>query len=223
MKLGQNIFVVLTLEKNGEAFAGTLSRPEHFQLTNGKRFSKLSPEIATESVVRGTIQGDRLHFVTHNARDTEDTREYEMTLTGTTSASLVLKDAPIEPWPLARAEGTTLPVVSSDWEPQRFYSLDDNAVSNSEMQRIYDEDQRERQTDAQFAAAAEANSRQGEERRSQTRKLLADGQLHTAEDFKRAAFIFQHGSTPDDFSSPPKSSTAPPSMSLFIPPATRTG
>ncbi len=34
---------------------------------------------------------------------------------------------------------------------------------------------------------------------SQTRKLLADGQLHTAEDFTRAAFIFQHGTTPDDF------------------------
>ena len=122
-----------------------------------------------------------------------------MTLTGANSASLTMKDTPIEPWPLTRAEGTTLPVVSSDWEPQRSYSLDDNAVSNSEMQRIYDEDQRGRQNNAQFAAETETVSRQDEERRSQTRKLLADGQLHTAEDFKRAAFIFQHGSKPDDF------------------------
>ena len=198
MNLGQKIFVVLILEKDGEAFAGTLTRPKDFQLTNGRRFSKLSPEIATETV-NGTIQGNRLHFVTRNTRGKEDESEYDMTLTGANSASLTINDTPIEPWPLTRAEGTALPVVSSDWEPQRSYSLDDNAVSNSEMQRIYDEDQRGRQNNAQFAAENETVSRQDEERRSQTRKLLADGQLHTAEDFKRAAFIFQHGSKPDDF------------------------
>jgi len=198
MNLGQKTFVVLTLEKNGEAFSGTLSRPEFFQTANGRRFSKFSSNIATETVVSGAIQGDRLHFVTRNAKN-NDEREYDMALSGPNAASLTLKDTPIEPWLFTRAEGNALPVVSTDWDPKRSYSLDDNAVSNSEMQRIYDEDQRARKDFAQFAGEIEAISRQDDERRSQTRKLLADGQLHTAEDFTRAAFIFQHGRTSDDF------------------------
>jgi len=36
-------------------------------------------------------------------------------------------------------------------------------------------------------------------RRAQTLKLLQDGKLKTAEDFREAAMIFQHGSLPDDF------------------------
>ena len=44
MNLGQKIFVVLTLEKDGEAFAGTISRPKEFQLTNGRRFSSFRPK-----------------------------------------------------------------------------------------------------------------------------------------------------------------------------------
>jgi hypothetical protein len=31
------------------------------------------------------------------------------------------------------------------------------------------------------------------------RELLARGKLHTGNDFERAAFVFQHGETPDDY------------------------
>jgi hypothetical protein len=44
-----------------------------------------------------------------------------------------------------------------------------------------------------------AITRDDAERRRQTQQLLDGGQLHTAEDFTRAAFVFQHGSTPEDF------------------------
>ena len=132
-------------------------------------------------------------------RNKEDENEYDMTLIGQSAASVTLTDTPIEPWIFTRFTGTDLPSVSTDWDPKRSYSMDDNAVSNAEMQRLYEEDQRARKDFAQFRKEAETIGHQDEERRSQTRKLLADGQLHTAEDFTRAAFIFQHGSTPDDF------------------------
>ena len=196
MNLGKKTFVVLTLEKMGDTFAGTLSRPEHFQTTNGRRFSRFSPGVTSETVVRASIQGDRLHLVTRNK---EDENEYDMTLIGQSAASVTLTDTPIEPWIFTRFTGTDLPSVSTDWDPKRSYSMDDNAVSNSEMQRLYEEDQHARKDFAQFAKETETIGRQDEERRKQTRKLLADGQLHTAEDFTRAAFIFQHGTTPDDF------------------------
>src|SRR6185436_15623955 len=36
-------------------------------------------------------------------------------------------------------------------------------------------------------------------RRERTRSLLAGEQLHTSEDFREAAFVFQHGDEPDDY------------------------
>lgn len=38
-----------------------------------------------------------------------------------------------------------------------------------------------------------------EARRAATQKLLDDGALKTAEDFKEAAFVFQHGRRPEDY------------------------
>ena len=147
----------------------------------------------------GTIEGDRLHFATRNAKDKEDESEYHMALTGTNSRHSQSRTLQSNPGRLLERKATTLPVVSSDWEPQRSYSLDDNAVSNSEMRRIYDEDQRGRQNNAQIAAETETVTRQDEERRSQTRKLCPTDSCIPPRTSRRAAFIFQHGSKPDDF------------------------
>ena len=68
------------------------------------------------------------------------------------------------------------------------------------MQKIYEADQKPRQNPADLTPERwEAIGPEDAERRKQTAKLLADGQLHTGEDFKLAAFIFQHGSTSDDY------------------------
>lgn len=199
MNLGQKTFAVLTLEKTGDTFSGTLSRPGSFQTSTGGRFSRFNAEVANEMVATATVQGDRLHFVTRDPKDEKDTNEYDMILNGQDTASLKLADIPIEPWQFTRVRGTTVPVVSTDWEPRRSYSLDDNAAASAVMQRIYDEDQLARKDFAQFSKESEAIGREDEERRAQTRRLLAEGQLHTSEDFTRAAFVFQHGNTPDDF------------------------
>jgi hypothetical protein len=71
-----------------------------------------------------------------------------------------------------------------------------SASSNVEMTRIYDEDQGDRQTTP--IDWAKVNPRDAQ-RRDATRKLLADGALHTAEDFRHAAFIYQHGESPNDY------------------------
>ena len=199
MNLGQKTFAVLTLEKAGDTFSGTLSLPGSFQTSTGRRFSRFNTEVVNETVATATVQGDRLHLVTRDSKNDKDTNEYDMVLNGQDAASLKLADLPIEPWPFTRVRSTTVPVVSTDWEPRRSYSLDDNAASSAVMQRIYDEDQLDRKDFAQFSKEAQAIGREDEERRAQTRTLLAEGQLHTSEDFTRAAFVFQHGNTPDDF------------------------
>jgi hypothetical protein len=65
------------------------------------------------------------------------------------------------------------------------------------MKRIFDEDQRVRQPGAKIDWAAV--NRTDAERREATRKLLNEGVLHSGQDFEWAAFVFQHGSTPEDY------------------------
>ena len=71
-------------------------------------------------------------------------------------------------------------------------------ASNAELARLVEADQKPRQDPSRISDPASLE-RQDEDRRNRTRKLLQAGQLHTGEDFNRAALIFQHGSTPDDF------------------------
>ena len=71
-------------------------------------------------------------------------------------------------------------------------------VSNPEMKQIFEADQRDRQPGVgkiDWAVVEKADAA----RREATRKLLVNGKLHTGEDFERAAFVFQHGETPDDY------------------------
>jgi len=71
-------------------------------------------------------------------------------------------------------------------------------VSNPEMKQIFEADQRDRQPGVgkiDWAVVDKADA----VRREATRKLLVNGKLHTGEDFERAAFVFQHGETPDDY------------------------
>ena len=71
------------------------------------------------------------------------------------------------------------------------------AQSNAEMQRICDEDQVARQGgfNIDWAVVDKADAA----RRDETLVLLKRGALHTGEDYNRAALVFQHGSTPNDF------------------------
>lgn len=71
------------------------------------------------------------------------------------------------------------------------------ASSNPEMLRLFKEDQADRQ--AGLSIDWKVVGPRDEARREKTRRLLADGALHTAEDYRAAAFIFQHGSSPDDY------------------------
>ena len=89
-------------------------------------------------------------------------------------------------------------VISSSWDSTRSYLLDNANVSSPEMKKVFDEDQKDRQLgigkiDWEVVGKADLA------RREATRKLLAEGRLHTGEDFERAAFVFQHGDLPDDY------------------------
>ena len=74
---------------------------------------------------------------------------------------------------------------------------------DAEMARIFAEDQAVRQNakPGQFRDIATVRKMIADDaaRRTRTRTLLDSGRLTTAEDYYAAAFVFQHGSKPDDF------------------------
>jgi hypothetical protein len=74
------------------------------------------------------------------------------------------------------------------------------AQSNAELAKIFADDQaaREHQFTMSAAQVAEMVKADGP-RRKRVRDLLDAGSLHTAEDYVRAAFLFQHGGEPNDY------------------------
>jgi hypothetical protein len=203
LTLGDRTFLVLALTENGDKVSGTVARPSHFQVdAAGKRFSQITSDEVKEVITTASIKDDHLLFTTANPKDPSDTSGYDLAITGKDQASLKITDVPFDPWPLHRIQNGSTVSVSKDWGALRTYRHDDNpaAESNLEMQKIYEADQKVRQNPAELTPERWAViNREDAERRTQTAKLLADNQIHTTEDFNRAAFIFQHGSTPDDY------------------------
>lgn len=202
MRLGDRNFIVLNLETKGSSFSGTLSRPADFETSDGIVFSNISRGDTQEMVVGATERDGHLLLATENPDENEEgRREYDMTLIAENQALIRMPTVPIEPWSFTRSGEPVPPTVASDWDPEATYSHEAEAApSNAEMERIYEEDQAARQDPGSISEERWAViSREDAQRRERARELLAEGALHTSEDFIRAAFVFQHGDTPNDY------------------------
>jgi hypothetical protein len=198
MRLGHRTMFVLSIhaaEKAGQACAGSLSRPQHFQTADATSFNHVTGPTETEPIVACESKAGGLSITVENPTDTSDKNTYRLWVRDGVHADLQLEGLPLGPMKLERATGVAS--VSTDWEPSRSYSPEDDAPSNPEMKRIFDEDQRVRQPGVK--ADRGAVNRTDAERREATRKLLNEGALHSGQDFGWAAFVFQHGSTPEDY------------------------
>lgn len=69
--------------------------------------------------------------------------------------------------------------------------------SNAEMRRMFEADQAPRKNPASIDWNVLA--KEDEQRRARAKALLDARQLKSADDFYHAAFVFQHGTTPNDF------------------------
>lgn len=195
-KLGERNLFVLKLTIEGEGMGGVFERPMQLSSTNGT-FTNMRGGVRRDKVVQSAMKDGNLHFKTRNANDAKDEDAYVMTIHGD-RAELSFDDLPpsavMAPLLLERSAASA--TVSTDWEPNRLYVSGDSDVSNAEMKAIFDEDQRVRMSDKiDWNIVGKSDA----ERRQQTRKLLADGALHTGQDYEEAAFVFQHGDSAADY------------------------
>ena len=197
LTLGKRIFlaVSLTRDPGGTRFSGSMLRPQHFSSENGGSFSGIKGPAIRYPIVRSTVRQNCLSLTTQNSSDKSDEDIFELCITGETG-SLRIDSPGTASWPVTKQPGPT--TIATDWDSARTYFLDDSDVANSEMQRIFQADQKDRQPGIgkiDWAAVTKSDTA----RRTATARLLAERKLHTGEDFERASFVFQHGDSPDDY------------------------
>lgn len=198
MKFGERTFIVLAISPRTDhqlPVSGYLIRPGHFQTSDGSSFSHISNTIIREPIIHSEVKNDEITIRVQNPTKAADRDTYQLSLADSAHLKLKMEGTPLEPFTLTKTQES--PTSASDWDEKKTYSEEDSSISNPEMQRIFEEDQRVRQPGFKIDWATVSKS--DEKRREATRKLLNEGKLHTGEDFERAAFVFQHGSTSNDY------------------------
>lgn len=195
MQLAGHTFLVLNLVEKGEHVSGSFESPASFNMTNSV-FS-VQPGAPKEGTVDGQIKEAVLHLTVHKNGDPSNSIAFAMSVRGD-QAQLVLEGMPagatVPPWMLNRAPQDTK--VFTDWNPSRGYTMNDSDTPNARMQALYDEDQADRKASPIDWSKVSVADKQ---RRVETRGLLDAGELHTGQDFREAAFIFQHGDSSSDY------------------------
>lgn len=197
LTIGKRVFlaVSLTSDPRGTHFSGSMFRLQHFSSASGGSFSSIKGPAIHYPIVRSTVKQNCLLFTTQNPSDKSDEDTFELCTTGE-SGSLRIDSPGSASWPVTRQRGPI--TIVTDWDGARTYFLDDTDVANPEMQQIFQADQKDRQPGI-GKIDWDAVTKSDAARRTATARLLAEGKLHTGEDFERAAFVFQHGDSPDDY------------------------
>ncbi len=195
--VGKRTLLILALSSTGQAgqqCSGTLSRPSHMQTRDFASFSEVSGPIKSLPVGSCVAKDGALRFVVQDPSDAKERDTYVFHVQDTKHAEMAIDGVPLPSMRLVRAAADAK--VSEDWDAARTYTPDDDAASNAEMKRMFDEDQKARQVGSiDWVKLGPMDTG----RRAATAKLLRDGFLHTGEDYFWAATIFQHGSEPNDF------------------------
>jgi hypothetical protein len=204
MKLGDRVFIVLRLERRQDgSFTGSVSKPNTFDLPMGKdlRFSHVRLPVVERKITNASAHGESLRLTVDDPDNPGEPDIFDLTLNGDDRASLQMVDAPVAALPFTRVQSTEVPRVATDWDSHRTYRMvEQPTTSNVEMRQIFDDDQRARQDFTKLSSEQwAAVSKDDEVRRQRTQALLTGGELHSSDDFREAAFVFQHGDTSDDY------------------------
>jgi len=194
LKIDHQSFFVVELDGSSPNPHGVFWRPKGLAVTNNV-FQVNDPHADRFVLVQSEIKGDELRLTFRD--DSKDEMKFFMRRQDG-KVELGIPDVPAEaglgPWALEKvAPGTS---ISEAWQPGRAYMVGDDDAPNLEMGRIYAQDQAERTKqplDLNKLAVSDAA------RRARTKELVDKGLLHTGLDYKQAAFVLQHGDTPNDY------------------------
>ncbi len=142
LRLGERTLMVLTLapsSQKGQVFSGSLAAPKHWTSGDGSTFTQVENGTLTKRVIASEWRGSSLFLTVQTPDKPADTDSFLLQLADADHAELHTAEMPAFTISLARSEKPA--VVSTDWDPAKSYSVEDGLPSNSEMKRIFDEDQ----------------------------------------------------------------------------------
>ena len=179
-------------EKDGR-WTVTWQRPSHLQL-DADSFSHLVGPVVTLTAqsIRETQDGLEMTFDDPSPGSTPDS--LVLRLLDRSTAELSWAGFGSEPAVLRRESGE---VSLGPWNSGIVYHRDISRPTNPEMSAIFDADQkmREHWDKNSSIAIREADAA----RLKRTQQILDSGKLRSGTDYYHAAFIFQHGQSPEDF------------------------
>ena len=194
LQIDRQNFFILELEGSNPAPHGTFWRPKGLEVTSNV-FQVSDPHAAKYVLVQSEIKDGDLRLTFRDV--SKDETEFNVRSQGDKielSIPEVPREAGLGPWTLESAPKGS--AISESWQPGRAYMVGDDDVSNAEIDEIYAQDQADRTTKSIDMQKLVANDRV---RLARTKEMIEQGLLHTGRDYKQAAFILQHGSTPNDY------------------------
>lgn len=188
------VLMIVTLVRDGKAWRGAWRRPVHFSADGEFRSVEAAKApIVDWPVIKAQAADDALLITFNGAAsgDTPDPVKFRVLDDGTARMSWAV--APDSALVLDRAVPTEQPIAL---DPQTAYPIDQHWRTNAEMTAIFDADQGDRSSPVVDWSVVGPRDRA---RAARTRELLDSGALASADDYYHAAFLFQHGSEPNDY------------------------
>jgi hypothetical protein len=189
---------VLVLEvANQPGQEATLTRPGSISMTPDGGVNGVSGPVQRQRLT-SSAEGDTLRLTYEDPADPAAERQYQARLIDEGRLEFRFDGGPaMRPLVLYRPHAPT--DVLTDWGGDRVYGGPpaEGQASNPELRALFEADQTDRSAgpgEVDWSTVAERDR----ERQAATRNLLEAGAVNTADDFWRAAFIFQHGDSADD-------------------------
>ncbi|HEX7693319.1 MAG TPA: hypothetical protein VF409_02455 [Sphingomonas sp.] len=190
---GQGLMIV-TLAHDRNGWRGAWRRPKHFDASGDFRtITAATSTVVDRLLVTAVPANDALQvsFRGAAAGDKPDTMIFRVLDDGT--ARMNWLDSPDGMLVLDRAGPAERPIAC---DPQANYPIDQHWRTNAEMTAIFDSDQSDRQSPViEWSAVGSRDLA----RKGRTKALLDAGLLASGDDYYHAAFVFQHGSEPNDY------------------------
>lgn len=192
--------MVLTLREERGVFGGSFATPA-WSTGDGIRFEDIVGPAEARPIATVSVNSTSLRIAVADPDDATTPDEFDLQLAGSNHLSVEMLGSPFPTWTFVRRRGTPPPTIPTGWDRRRSYAIAVPApLANSAMTAIFEADQADRaQGQEQFRKQAGAIEARDAARRAETRRLLDTGELKAGQDFRQAAFIFQHGTTSEDF------------------------
>lgn len=191
LRVDQTTIFRFEVRETPEGTAVTWERPEHFQL-DGDTFFAVSGPALRRSAKSVTSVGEDMVMSFDDPAPNSRPDVFRFHFVDANHARVVYEG--MEPFELVRSN----PKASrlGLWNSNRNYTRSIVRPTNAEMTAIFNADQADRKAaNIDWSRVGVADGR----RLLRTKELLSDGALQSGDDFEHAAFVFQHGTKPDDF------------------------